>query len=142
MSASMLNDGELDQLATAEVRRVHQHHLDATASGISITAMRLFALTAPPGAFYVQRLLPEGSGDILGTVGFFVDRRTGEVRHISPAEFLDAAGAVATHTGLHCDGEVTPPIIEWLLTHPTDDPVLPSRLSPAPRQRRWWEFWK
>jgi hypothetical protein len=147
---NVLTDDEIDSLAQGYVRKRYGPVLPGIEPLWVRRFTREFDLQEPPGAYFTVRLVSidlkkSGSdGAKFGDGGFFVDRRTGAVRHFAAGELLHASDAVNNRGAIV--GAAAPDLrkaVKYILTHstatlqPNSDVLLGQRAT-----MRWWEFWK
>jgi len=104
-----------------------------------------FDLEDPPGAFYALRGKDEPVGRPLA--GFFVNRLTGSVRHVSGKELWDA-GMELGPLGLRLlvipeNRSDLQMVVRHLLTRRPGPRTRRSNAAPDDRSRgKWWQVWK
>ena len=112
----MLSDQEVDALARA--------HLETRPYRDKVALVKVFDLDDPPGVYYGERLIDPSDGILLGGGGFFVHRKDGSIRSFGSGELVWASER--QKPGSLLAPEVTPSVIQFLLTHATEDsPFLP-----------------
>ena len=152
---SMLTDDDIDDLARTYVRKRYGPVLPGIEPLWERQIVKHFDLEDPPGAYFTVAMPPRAPGksgssafpgDVLvGDGGFFIDRRTGTVRHFGSGEFVHAS-SIVSGSPIHLGASAAPDhrqAVKYLLTHSTE--MLRADLDALrePRSaKRWWEFWK
>ncbi len=152
---SVLTDEDIDRLARAYVRKRYGPVLPGIEPLWERQFIRHFDLEDPPGAYFTVRMVPKDpqkavssvfpTDALVGDGGFFIDRRTGSVRHFGSGELLYASDIVSGNRAALGGGGAQDDrqAVKYLLTHSTD--ALRSEFNALLGRRpakRWWEFWK